>query len=182
MRQDDELFEQSLLLVLAEDPYYNGSARISDEQQVSRSYLRSMVQVILRGYSADRFFFMYRAHTYQSLQAYARLAPFYRRTQEPDRYLETSIMAAITAFSRIYEILLDRDLDYTYTTLDNFFTRVLWYTDIQEWITRNKVWECFLYLADAASQHGQQSLTRELGQLIRRYAPAHIVGLLEQSQ
>jgi tetratricopeptide (TPR) repeat protein len=176
MQDDDELFEQSLLLILAADPLYSqGGGQIS-------SYLRSIIQSINRGYSADRIFLMYRASTYRSLDALIQLAPFYQRTGDNEKFLATSILAALTAFTRLYEIHLERDLDFTYTTLEDFFTRCGRHRDIQEWIANHKVWESFLTFADAVLTTGQKPLADELRRIVIRFAPLYIAEIARHAQ
>jgi hypothetical protein len=174
MAEDDELFEQSLLLVLADDPYYNSTTQFA--------YLNAVIQAINRGYSADRIFLMYRANTYRSLDAAALLAPFYKRKQDPEKYLQIAILSVLTAFSRMHEILGERDLEYAYTTLDDFFAKAKRYADIQEWITNHMVWECFISFADAAAMQGKQSLAEEIRRIILRHGPNRIVELVRRNQ
>jgi hypothetical protein len=171
MKNDDDAFEQALLLILADDPYYNGAERISENQGRASPYLKSIVQSINRGYSADRIFLMYRANTYRSLQALIMLASFYRRNQDAERFLEVSVLGSLTAFTRINEIIAERDIVYEYTTVDNLFKNSLRYADIQDWMKKNSVWECFVLFADAASLYGQEPLAREIRQIFTNYAP-----------
>jgi tetratricopeptide (TPR) repeat protein len=182
MQADDALLEQSLLLVLADDPYYNGEARFSENQGPSSPYLRAMIRSIANGYSIDRIFLMYRANTYRSLQAFIMLASFYKRINDTERFLGTSALGALTAFTRMYEIVSERDLEFSYTTVDAFFNNSMRYFDVREWMTKNAVWNSFVLFADALSVHGQRSLASEILQILVKYAPENIAAMAKRAQ
>jgi tetratricopeptide (TPR) repeat protein len=182
MQEDYDSFEQSLLLVLADDPYYNGTERVAENQGHTSSYLRSMIQSINRGYSVDRLFLMYRANTYRSLKALIMLTSYYKRNQDIERFLEMSVLGALTAFTRINEIVTERDINYAYTTVDNLFKDSLRYAEIQDWMTKNSVWDCFLSFAEAATLYGQNPLAHEIRRILINYAPSNIVAAVPRSQ
>jgi tetratricopeptide (TPR) repeat protein len=174
MQADDALLEQSLLLVLVDDPYYNGEAQFSENQGPSSPYLRAMLRSITNGYSIDRMFLMYRAGTYRSLKALIMLADFYRRIDETERFLGTAALGALTAFTRMYEVVSERTLEFSYTTVDAFFRDSMRYADVQEWMTTNAVWTSFVLFADALTVHGQRPLASEIWRILVRYAPENI--------
>jgi hypothetical protein len=83
MLGDDELFEQSLLLVLADDSYYNDAeglmlASLATGVEVGSSFYDSLLSALKRKYTPDKIFEMYRSREYRSLRAYVSLAEFYR--------------------------------------------------------------------------------------------------------
>jgi tetratricopeptide (TPR) repeat protein len=156
LEHNDELYEQSLLLVLADDPYARGF------QDKSGAFIKALTIGVERGYSADKFFFMYRADTYRSLKAYLQLARFYRIKGDNDKYFAMASLGCLTAFTRIYTILDSRELEYTFTTLSDFFARANSREEIREWIDANNVLEIFSLFADAVTLHGQQRLAEEI--------------------
>ncbi|MDR3311858.1 MAG: hypothetical protein LBS64_01825 [Spirochaetaceae bacterium] len=168
LQNDDELFEQSLLLILADDPYAGGF------QHKDGRFIRGVIQNIERGYSADKLFFMYRTDTFRALNAYLSLASFYRRAQNNGDYLATATLAMLTVCTRMYNALVERDRAYTFTTLSDFFSHVLYSQEIAGWADSHKGWEALLLFADAVKKNGQHRLSREILDLLWVYAPEHI--------
>jgi hypothetical protein len=105
---------------------------------------------------------MYRADTYRALKAYLQLTHFYRVKGDNEKYFAMASLACLTAFTRIYTVLDSRELEYTFTTLNDFFVRALGYEEIREWIDANQVLEIFSLFADAITLHGQQRLAEEI--------------------
>jgi hypothetical protein len=156
LEHNDELYEQSLLLVLADDPYARGF------QDRSGAFIKAVTLGIDRGYGADRLFLMYRADTYRALKAYLQLARFYRIKGDNEKYFAMASLGCLTAFTRIYTVLDNRELEYTFTTLSDLFARANKQEEIRDWIDANQVLEIFALFADAVTLHGQQRLAEEI--------------------
>jgi hypothetical protein len=149
MLGDDELFEQSLLLVLADDPYYNNEAIVSLGMETGNTFYDSIKRALGRGYSVDRIFEMYRVNEYRSLRAYIALAGFYRDAGLTEQFLKNAVLGSFTAFTRMYAIVAERNVGYEYRGVNDFFVQALRYHDVSSWSLELGVWECFYYLFEA---------------------------------
>jgi hypothetical protein len=149
MLGDDELFERSLLLVLADDPFYNNQAVVSAGMETGNTFYDSVKRALGRGYSVDKIFEMYRVNEYRSLRAYIALAGFYRDAGMTEQFLKNAVLGSFTAFTRMYAIAVERNVGYEYKGVNEFFIQVLRYNDVAAWSLELGVWECFYYLFEA---------------------------------
>jgi tetratricopeptide (TPR) repeat protein len=168
MLDDDELFEKSLLLVLADDPYYNRQAA-NDAMQAN--LYDSMKSALARNYTLDRIFLMYRADRFRSLKAYIALAKFYRDRGMKEEFLKTSLLGSLTAFTRMYSVLVERDVGYEYKGVEDFFARALRYRDMTLWSINQDVWDCFYYLYEAAGVRSFDTFANELLAVLASLSP-----------
>jgi hypothetical protein len=168
MLADDELFEKSLLLVLADDPYYNKQFAID---AVKANLYDSVRSALLRNYSLDRIFLMYRADQFRSLKAYSALAKFYRDRGMKDAALKSAVLGSLTAFTRMYAIVSERDVSYEYKGVEDFFVRALRYRDVAAWSVGQGVWNCFYYLYEAANERALTGFSSELLGVLANLSP-----------
>jgi hypothetical protein len=168
MLADDELFEKSLLLVLADDPYYNKQAAT---EAVQANLYDSVKSALARNYSLDRIFLMYRAEQLRSLKAYIALAKFYRDKGMKDAALKNAVLGSLTAFTRMYAIIAERDVSYEYKGMEDFFDRALRYRDVAAWSVNQGVWDCFYHLYEAASERAFTAFSNDLLALLAGLSP-----------
>lgn len=154
--------EIRLMNILAEDKNFKDAAlKRSMHGTISSNKKDSMA----------KFFNLYRADSYNCINAYNQLAEYYHNENRNDKALEFASLAAITSFSRIIEILYSRNSVYEYENLEGFMQEASFYDDVIEWGSRNSAWKSFNILAGYASEAGYKTFARELLQVIARYTP-----------
>jgi hypothetical protein len=171
MQGDDELFEQSLLLVLADDPYYNNQAAVGVGMESAGSFYDSIKKALERNYTVDKIFQMYRANEYRSLRAYIALAKFYRDHGIKDSFLKTAVLGSLTSFTRMYAIVSERNVGYEYKGVESFFAAGLRYNDVVNWSIDQSVWDCFYYLFEAADDRNLNIFSSELLLILANVSP-----------
>ena len=154
--------EVRLLNILAEDTNYRDSA-----------LKRSMLGTISgnKKDSMDKFFNLYRANSYNSINAYNQLAEYYRSEGQDSKALEFAALSSITSFTRIIEILYSRNSTYEYTDLSSFYQEAAFYDDVVTWGNKTSAWKSFNILARYAGEAGYTNFSRELLRVIARFAP-----------
>ena len=162
LQKDYDKMEVRLLNILAEDSCYRDTALI-----------RSMTETIKSNKedSMEKFFKLYRADSYISLNAYSQLARYYYDNDQMERALQFASLAVITGFSRIDEVLQSRDSSYEYENLGVFLQQASFYDDIIEWGSKNSVWESFNILASYSKKFGSLKFSQNLLRTIARYTP-----------
>ena len=105
---DFSKMETRLLNILAEDNNYRDSAlKRSMKGTISENKKDSM----------EKFFNLYRADSYNCIDAYNQLAEYYHNAGKLDKALDFASLAVITSFSRIIDILYSRNSVYEYENL-----------------------------------------------------------------
>ena len=162
LKGDFPQMEIRLLNILAEDKNYRDAA-----------LKRSMIGTIAsdKKDSMAKFFNLYRADSYNCINAYNQLAEYYHNEQRNDKALEFASLAAITGFSRIIEILYSRNSVYEYENLEGFMQEASFYDDVIEWASRNSAWKSFNILAAYATEAGYKNFSAALLRVIARYTP-----------
>ena len=162
LKGDFPQMEIRLLNILAEDKNYRDAA-----------LKRSMIGTISSNKkdSMAKFFNLYRADSYNCINAYNQLAEYYHKEQRNDKALEFASLAAITGFSRIIEILYSRNSVYEYENLEGFMQEASFYDDVIEWASRNSAWKSFNILAAYATEAGYKNFSAALLRVIARYTP-----------
>ena len=151
LENDFPKMEVRLLNILAEDTDYRDSA-------LKRAML-------------EKFFNLYRAGSYNSINAYNQLAEYYHDAGESKKALEFAALSSITSFSRIIEILYSRNSTFEYKDLASFYQEASGYADIIEWGNKTSAWKSFNILAKYSTEAGYKNFSRELLRVIARYAP-----------
>lgn len=163
-RLEDDLpkMEVRLLNILAEDENYR-------DQALKRAMNGTISSN--KNDSMEKFFNLYRASSYNSINAYNQLAEYYQNQGEAEKALSFAALSSITSFSRIIDILYSRNSTYEYTDLASFFQEASFYADIVEWGNKSSAWQSFNILARYAGQAGYDNFSRELLRVIARYTP-----------
>jgi HEPN domain-containing protein len=162
MMGDDELYEQSLLLILADDPYFNSRAAVTADMEIASVFYNSIKIAMEKQYTADKIFLMYRADSFRSVKAYNLLTKFYSVRGMKDEALKTAVLGSLTSFTRMYEFVVARNIGYEYKGVEQFFAEALRYNDIVKWSLEQSVWECFYYLLESAYDRSLIPFSREI--------------------
>ena len=154
--------EVRLLNILAEDYNYRDTALI-----------RSMLGTISanKNDSMEKFFNLYRADSYNSINAYNQLAEYYHSAGESQKALEFAALSSITSFSRIIDICYSRNSTYEYSDLASFYQEASYYDDVIEWGNKTSAWKSFNILARYSNEAGYNNFARELLRVIARNSP-----------
>ena len=162
LENDLPKMEIRLLNILAEDESFRNT-----------SLKRSMIETIKgnKKDSMDKFFNLYRAGSYNSINAYNQLAEYYHELGEQSKALEFAALATITGFSRINTILESRNSLYQYEDLETFMQEASFYDDVITWGSKNYTWKSFNILARYASEGGYKNFSTALLRVLARYTP-----------
>ncbi len=159
---DFSKMETRLLNILAEDNNYRDSAlKRSMKGTISANKKDSM----------EKFFNLYRADSYNCIDAYNQLAEYYHNASKLDKALDFASLAVITSFSRIIDILYSRNSVYEYENLEGFMQEAALYDDVIEWASRNSAWKSFNILASYSTEAGYTVFSQTLLRVLARYTP-----------
>jgi hypothetical protein len=162
LEEDLPKMEIRLMNILAEDKNYKDAGlKRAMKGTISSNKKDSM----------EKFFNLYRADSYNCINAYNQLAEYYHNAHRNDKALEFSSLAAITSFSRIIEILYSRNSVYEYENLEGFMQEASYYDDVIEWGSRNSAWKSFNILASYSTEEGYTNFSKSLLRVIDRYTP-----------
>lgn len=162
LQKDYSKMEVRLLNILSDDSYFRDTALLRSLTETIKSEKKD---------SMEKFFNLFRANSYRSMNAYSQLARYYHDEQQSDKALQFAALAVITGFSRIDEIIKSRDSSYEYENLSVFLQEATFYDDIIEWGCRNSAWESFNLLASYAKEYGSVNFSRDLLRCLARYSP-----------
>ena len=154
--------EVRLLNLLVEDKNFRDKNLISSMKRTIKSSKKGTM---------EKFFTLYRADSYIFIDAYNQLAEFYYKNQELSKALEFACLSAITSFSKISEILEERNLDYQYSTFSKFLQEASFYDDVIEWGKTSSAWKSFNILAKYAKENGCTTFARELLVSLAQFSP-----------
>ena len=133
--------EKSLLLIIASDSNFKDVA-----------FKRAIISSVEKGYSADKIFNLYRTDCYRSITAFFLLSDLYSEKGKNQQVFEMALYGVLTSFTRMNEILQSRRVDYTYTTLHEFFKIAMQNAEIKQWTIDINFWKAFYRLADVATE------------------------------
>ena len=74
-------------------------------------------------------------------------------------------------FSKIVEILYERNSTYEYTDLSTFMQEASFYDDIVQWGSKNSAWKSFNILARYSIESGYKRFSEELLKVIAQFSP-----------
>jgi hypothetical protein len=131
----------------------------------------SIKSALARNYTLDRIFLMYRADQYRSLRAYIALAKFYRDRNMKESFLKTALLGSLTAFTRMYAFVVERDVGYEYKGVKDFFVRASRFRDMTVWSINQDVWDCLYYLYEATDALSFHTFSNELLPILAQLSP-----------
>ncbi len=119
----------------------------------------------------ERFFTMYRSDNYFSLKAYSQLADYYLSIGQKDKALDYSCLAVITGFTKVYNYIEKRDIDFEYKNISDFLDMIPNHSDLLEWGSNNQVWKSFNTMCEVSSECGYDIFSYELLQILAFHSP-----------
>ena len=176
LQKNDEKYEKSLLLIIADDNYIKPDG--TDD-----IFIKAVKQSIARDDTTiDKLFTLYRSKAYTSLNAYYLLADYYASKGNSDKALSMSTLATLIAFTRIYEAVAARDMEYKFEKPANarnkpnsaflaYLETVGKYYDISEWGAKNGIWKGYFNYAKILHNAGRYELAEELFSCLSQYCP-----------
>lgn len=162
LKNDKEKMEIRLLNILTEDKNFKDRA------------LKSAMRFVLESEKDDsmaKFFNLYRADSYNSIDAYNQLAKYYYDEGALDKAIDFASLSVITSLTKTIEILQFRNSEYSYKDLETFFQEVSFYNDIIEWGNKYGVWQSFNIFALYAEKAGYKKFSRNLLKVLVQYMP-----------
>lgn len=162
LKQDFSQMEKHLLNILTEDKAFMDTALTSAMLYTIKSNKKG---------SMEKFFSLYRADRYISIDAYNQLAEYYFENGYTEKAVQFSALSTITTFSKIIEIISSRNSEYNYSDLATFFQEASFYSDIVKWGSENNAWRSFNILAQFANKEGYQVFARELLVVLIQWSP-----------
>lgn len=162
LQENYSQMEKRLLSILINDSHYN-----------DKNFKKSIVSLIRQNKndSLEKFLLLYRADDYVSIPAYNQLCEYYINQNEMDKALEICALSVITSFTKINLIFKDRDPDYDYINLEDFFSILENQQDVINWGIKNDVWKSFNTLADIANRLGINEFARDLLVVLAKGSP-----------
>lgn len=121
--------------------------------------------------SVEKFFSLYRAKNRRMLKAYEKLSEVYEYSGKHEKALMTIAFAALTSFTEIYNVVKERNINFTYTGTIALFKEASRYDDIVSWGIENDVWKCFYLLAEYADKRGRNTFATTLYTVIATSFP-----------
>ena len=162
LKNDYDKMEVRLLNLLIEDKNFRDKNLISSMIRTIKSDKKGTM---------EKFFTLYRADSYIFIDAYNQLAEYYYKNQEYSKALEFACLSAITSFSKITEILEERNLDYECSTFAKFLQEASFYDDVVEWGITSSAWKSFNILAKYAKDNECKTFARELLVSLAQFSP-----------
>ena len=141
----EELYEQSLILILSYDTNFNNTVLKNAVFRIVDANKKENV---------NRFFSLFRADSVVSLDALYRIAEIYHDRNETNNALYAFALCSIESFTHIFTSISERDTDFSYTTFSDFLEKVGEYDDVLAWCEENHVWESMITFAQLCSEHG----------------------------
>ncbi|WP_296022549.1 hypothetical protein [uncultured Treponema sp.] len=145
INDDLEKFEKTLLLILNNDEFFKN-------ELLKKSITKAISDD--KNENVDRIFLLYRADSKYSLMALSELGDLYETRKESKKALECSSLAAVESFAHILTAIEQRNSQFKYTSLENFFEECKKYEEILIWSQKNNVWSIFYQLAKRAGANG----------------------------
>ena len=162
LNQDYDTMEIRLLNIIGKE-----------QNQTNMILTKSMKNTVSRNNAdaIEKFFQMYRANNYFSLKAYLELAKYYSSINQKEKAFDYSALAVITGFTKIYNVLEKRDIDFSYTDLTSFLDKIPYHSDILTWGDENGVWQSFNVFCSICNDNGFDKFSMELLQILAFHSP-----------
>ena len=119
----------------------------------------------------EKFFQMYRADNYFALKAYCSLAEYYLSIKEYEKAFNYSALAVITGYTKIYNVMSKRDIDFEYTNISDFLDLIQYHSDILTWGNENQVWKSLNLFCEICGECGYKDFSFEFLQILAFHSP-----------
>ena len=162
LNKDYETMEIRLLNIIGKDQNAtNMTLALSMKNTVSKNNAAAI----------EKFFTMYRAQDYFCLRAFYELAQYYLSINELDKAFNYSALAVITGFTKVYNIISKRDIDFEYQNISDFLDIIPYHNDIVNWGNENEVWRSFNLFCEICAQCGYDKFSFELLNILAFHSP-----------
>ncbi len=148
-------YEGYLLLILSRDESFGQPGNESP-------LLQSLLRILDTGITLDKLFELYRHDAYMEISAYNQLAAFYLRSGRTDRALAVSLLGSLSAFTRIYNAVEERDIGFSYVSFGEVLKKALSYPVIRTWAEENSIPSGFELFAEILAASGKRRIAAEL--------------------
>ncbi|QTQ11760.1 hypothetical protein HRI96_05825 [Treponema parvum] len=157
-------YETYLLSILADD----------NEHYKNKTFKTAVLRTI--GLKTEKeplkkFFELYRAESRYFYRAYYLLSEFYDKNGDSENALFISALGSLSVFTRLYEIIKQRDPQYTYAGLADLFSRMPLWDDVDVWAKDNNIWDMFFNFIQLAKKRGGDLFAVQFLNVIKESAP-----------
>ena len=144
-----------------------------DQNVTNMTLARSMKNTVSKNNAdaIEKFFTMYRAQDYFCLRAFFELADYYLSINELDKAFNYSAVAVITGFTKVYNVVSKRDIDFEYTNISDFLDIIPYHNDIVVWGSDNDVWRSFNLFCEICSRCGYDKFSYEMLSILAFHSP-----------
>ena len=154
-------YEKYLLLILSDDEkYYKNSV-----------FYNAIIRTISANEDKDpltKFFMLYRAENSFFLKAYQLIAEYYTENAQAQKAIIADSMAVLSSFTNIYSVIKERDPEYVFISLPDFFVKMSQWDDINIWIKDNSVWKTFIDFAILCKKAGYTTYSFQILNAIKQ--------------
>lgn len=140
-----EEYEQALLIILSTDSNFQNKLLQRSFEKIVDADLKENV---------DRFFTLFRCETNHSILALYKLCLLYKERGDAENVFRCASLGVIESFTHILNSLQERDANFHFTTIADFFEKLNEQSDYIAWMQDTHVWELFFFFVDSAVQRG----------------------------
>lgn len=153
LSQNDEAYEQALLLILAKDESFNDNV-----------LKNAMIKIIDSNKSAnvDRFFALFRAESPLTMKALYELSKIKESQGEARDSFFCSALGSAEGFTHIFNSIQETDQDYEFTTLAEFLNKISSYDDICAWCVQSNFYDFLIDFGEKARSRGNETFANAL--------------------
>lgn len=164
IQRDVNLYEEYLLSILEQSSFYAPNGE-------NYSYSLATINAAKQTRLADKYFLLYRIDSPVFIPAYYKIANFYDTYNQAEKAFFAFTVGTLASFTRINDILSMRNYEYQYSNLDDFFKLAVTYSDINDWLLSNNIWDGFLLFAEYVKKYDNNLLANEIFTCIEKYCP-----------
>lgn len=159
---DIDKYENILTLILSENPGF-----------LNKTLGEACIRTIKddKAENVDIFFMLYRSQSNLTLNALYDISKVYEKQNNSEEAFKTVCIGTLESFTHIVESLEQRDSDYKYSKLSDFFIECSKFEDVSRWSSENHVWEFFYLLGEKSAQNGSFLFARKIFYDMSKYCP-----------
>lgn len=153
LSQNDESYEQALLLILSKDESFNDNV-----------LKNAMIKIIDSNKSAnvDRFFALFRTESPLTMKALYELSKIKESQGETRDSIFCSALGSVEGFTHIFNSIQETDQDYEFTTLSEFLNKISSYDDICAWCVQSNFYDFLIDFGEKARSRGDEVFANAL--------------------
>ncbi|MBE3064972.1 MAG: hypothetical protein IMZ69_08135 [Spirochaetes bacterium] len=174
--EDQELYklmEDTLLLILADDRNWGGTAGSRLRAQLETNYYSKGLNQVLKLYRFDASF---------AQEAHSKLGWYYYRLGRFTQAVPSCLYAVVYGASEIAKYLRERDVEWEFSSFEALLDAVEEHKDLQEYVVGAGLFRSLYYLAGSTYASGYPKSAQTLWRLIARAKQAGEYGELSAKQ